>query len=904
MGTSEVLNASFLREGGEMGACMRRFPWHDTPLGEPAGWPQSLKTAVSLMLRARQPMFIGWGPQHISLYNDGYIPICGAKHPHALGRPMAQVWSEIWEQLSALNDAVMRGESLWYENMPFDLAGRGESGPSYFSFSYTPLLDDRGAIGGIFCSAVETTASVRLAHSRATELQRQQRMFEQAPGFICTTTGPHHVFDFVNDAHRRLFPRADVVGKTVREAFPDIAGQGFYERLDEVYRTGERHVARGMRTRLRDTPGGPEREVVLDFVYAPVLDETGRVTGTFCEGQDVTAAHAAQQALLEKEEQLRLAIEAAEVGLWDLNPASGALYWPPRVRAMFGITHEQPVTMWDFYAGLHPEDREATAAAFAAACDPARRALYDVEYRTIGREDGLVRWVAAKGRGVFDATGCCVRVIGTAIDISARKASEQAMEVALEASRTGTFHWDIQNNRLTWDSALDRLFGLRPGEVVRSLDQFVALLHPDDRAEVIARCERCRDEAADFEMEFRVVYPEGSIHWLYDRGRTFVDAAGRAKTMTGACVDITQRREAEAALRASEQVRQRELRSLADNSPDIIARFDSGLRHVFVNAAVERLTGLAPQLFLGRTNEELGMPGDLCEQWNRALRKVFEDGRPFSTQFEMEHNGVQRHFAARLVPELAEDGSVQHVLGVTRDITDLWQAQRLLRTGLHVMQRGTGTPQEQRVRGIMERQLDHMVRLVDELLDIARISQGTLVLTRETLQLQLVLEHAVDACRPLLDAQGHTLVWQDVDPEWHVHGDITRLVQVVGNLLNNAAKDTPHGGRVSLRAVEDGEGLAVIVEDDGIRRSCWTACSSASCRWTSTWSAPRAAWASASAWSSRWWKCTAAGSAPKAPGRAWAVASWCGCRASRSRRPRRPVMRIDRPPWRCRARRS
>ena len=128
MGIAEVSGPAFLHEGGEMGACMRAFPWKDTPLGEPADWPQSLKTAVSLMLRARQPMFIGWGPQLVSLYNDGYIPICGEKHPHALGRPMAQVWSEIWDTLSALNQAVMRGEAQWFENMPFALAGRGDGG--------------------------------------------------------------------------------------------------------------------------------------------------------------------------------------------------------------------------------------------------------------------------------------------------------------------------------------------------------------------------------------------------------------------------------------------------------------------------------------------------------------------------------------------------------------------------------------------------------------------------------------------------------------------------------------------------------------------------------------------------------------------------------------------------------
>ena len=94
---------------------------------------------------------------------------------------------------------------------------------------------------------------------------------------------------------------------------------------------------------------------------------------------------------------------------------------------MFGISADVSVTMQDFYDGLHPEDRDGTIAAFAAATDPDRRALYDVEYRTIGREDGVLRWVAAKGRGVFDAEGRCLRVAGTAVQITARKEAEEAL---------------------------------------------------------------------------------------------------------------------------------------------------------------------------------------------------------------------------------------------------------------------------------------------------------------------------------------------------------------------------------------------------------------------------------------------------------------------------------------------
>ena len=129
--------------------------------------------------------------------------------------------------------------------------------------------------------------------------------------------------------------------------------------------------------------------------------------------------------LLESEQQLRLATEAAEIGLWDVDTVTDTMFWPPRVKAMFGISPDVPVSMADFYAGLHPDDKEATVAAFAGACDPQRRALYGVEYRAVGKEDGVIRWIAAKGRAVFDADGKCVRVIGTALDISKRKEADE-----------------------------------------------------------------------------------------------------------------------------------------------------------------------------------------------------------------------------------------------------------------------------------------------------------------------------------------------------------------------------------------------------------------------------------------------------------------------------------------------
>lgn len=150
--------------------------------------------------------------------------------------------------------------------------------------------------------------------------------------------------------------------------------------------------------------------------------------------RDISARRQSQERLALSEESLRLATEAAEIGMWDLDLVTGALTWSDRTKAMFGISPDMPYGLEDFYAGLHPEDREWTSAAFASALDPDLKSIYDVQYRTIGKEDDQVRWVAAKGKGIFDDGGRCVRAVGTAIDITARKLADERHIFMLELS--------------------------------------------------------------------------------------------------------------------------------------------------------------------------------------------------------------------------------------------------------------------------------------------------------------------------------------------------------------------------------------------------------------------------------------------------------------------------------------
>lgn len=289
-----------------MGARLRAHDWSRTPLGAPARWPQSLKTLVALMLASEHPMFMAWGPSQTWLYNDPFIPIMGDKHPQRLGlHALDQVWSEARTVLAPLFDRVFAGTPVQMDDFALELDRHGRLEEAHFAFSYTPARDESGQVAGLFGVCIETTALVLADRRRAAEQERQRLMFEQAPSFVCILEGPQHVFQFVNKAHRRLFNSATWIGKSVREAFPDIEGQGYFELLDQVYRTGRRYVAQSAPVRYRRSPEAAAEERLLDFIYEPMLDDAGRVVGIFCEGLDVTEARRAERTLRESEARLR-----------------------------------------------------------------------------------------------------------------------------------------------------------------------------------------------------------------------------------------------------------------------------------------------------------------------------------------------------------------------------------------------------------------------------------------------------------------------------------------------------------------------------------------------------------------------------------------------------------------------
>jgi hypothetical protein len=146
---------------GEMCQLMRAYDWSQTSLGAVENWPQSLKTSVRIMLTSRQPMFVWWGDELINLYNDAYKSIVGGKHPEALGQPASHVWREIWEQIGPrAASAMLNNEGTYDESLLLIMERNGYPEETYYTFSYSPVPNDQGGTGGIFCANTDNTQSI------------------------------------------------------------------------------------------------------------------------------------------------------------------------------------------------------------------------------------------------------------------------------------------------------------------------------------------------------------------------------------------------------------------------------------------------------------------------------------------------------------------------------------------------------------------------------------------------------------------------------------------------------------------------------------------------------------------------------------------------------------------------
>jgi len=599
----------------------------------------------------------------------------------------------------------------------------------WMTASGVPIMTESGAVREWICTNADITDSKAADADRIHLLQQAERaqarladVFRDAPAFMCVLRGPDHVYELVNDRYDKLVGRRNVLGRSVREALPEVVAQGFVALLDNVYATGETLIGTGVPVVLAQQPAQPPEERYLDLVYQALRDPSEAVTGIVIVGVDVTERIRAEAEVRSSEVKYRTLFETMDEGFCVID-------------VIF--------------------DEHGSAA----------------DYRFIETNPAF-----EKHTGMVAVVGRTMRELVPDIET----------------------HWFETYGRV-----------VLTGEPVRFIDV----------AEALER------------------------RW-FDVYACPLGLAGR-NTVAVLFSDISTRKRAEESLQESEQRYRAATRLVSDvvwtNSADGLMEHEQPGWADFTGQTREEYEGYG---WLTAVHPDDVQPTQ--DAWTRAVAAQ----RTFVFEHRVRRfDGDWRLCAIRAVPVLTEDETIREWIGVHTDITEQKRTEATLRqfaadmseadhrkdeflatlahelrnplapirTGLEVMKLagGQGAAVEQ-TRSMMERQLTHMVRLIDDLMDVSRISRGQLTLRMERVALAAALQSALETSRPLIEQRSQTLKVTVPTQPIMVNADVTRLAQVFVNLLNNAAKYSDRGGHIRLHVARDASDVVVTVRDTGI----------------------------------------------------------------------------------------
>jgi len=366
-------------------------------------------------------------------------------------------------------------------------------------------------------------------------------------------------------------------------------------------------------------------------------------------------------------------------------------------------------------------------------------------------------------------------------------------------------------------------------------DQFV---FPGDRQRVLATIQDAIDRKCVFESEHRIFLADGTVGWTHARSVPMLDADGEIAEWIGMASDITPRKRAEQEF--ADQRRMYE--AILTNTPDLAYVWNLEHRFIYANEGLLRMWGRTWDEAIGRNCLELGYEPWHAALHDREIEQVIATRQP--VRGEVPFNGAfgRRYYDYLLVPVIGASGEVEAVAGTTRDVTERKQLEGSLldadrrkdeflatlahelrnplapiRNAVQLLKAGSPSGDTLRAaREIIDRQINHMVRLVDDLMDVSRITVGQVNLRNERVSLRRVLDDALEAAQPAIEAGNHRLQIDIPGAALQLEGDATRLSQVFQNLLDNAAKYTPSGGTITLHARQVGDQIQVSVRDTGI----------------------------------------------------------------------------------------
>lgn len=417
-----------------------------------------------------------------------------------------------------------------------------------------------------------------------------------------------------------------------------------------------------------------------------VKDDSGHVVALEGIITDITERKRAEEALRENERKLQDVQEMAGLGYWTWRIKTGEVEWSPEVYKIFGLDPNQFTPHIDSIMELSPwpGEQERDKELIQRAMDNQKKGYYDQRFL---RPDGSIGYYHSTFHGEYDEKGELLVIHGTVLDISDRKQAEEALresqqrlELATESAGIGTWVWDIVSDEMTWDERIFRLYGISEIPEQYGLDYWQSCLHPDDRELAGEACLAAVRGEKEYDVEFRVQWPDGTLRWMQANGLVIRDEGGKPIRMLGTNYDITERKQADEALRKSEERMALALDSVSDGVWDW--RADTG--EVFYSALWYTMLGYEPYELPQEfdTWRKLLHPDD-AQPAEEFVMTHLESGEPFQLEFRLrtKDDGWCWINARGMVVEKDDSGRALRMLGTHQDITDRKLVEEKLKQG-------------------------------------------------------------------------------------------------------------------------------------------------------------------------------------------------------------------------------
>ena len=564
---------------------------------------------------------------------------------------------------------VERGDTIEYEErLEFS------SGTCYWQTKLTPITED-GRVARIVGVARDITAQ----KEREREHRRTYRQFQtvletmSAAVFLKDADGRYLL---MNQACRDLLDvNEDPVGVRDEEIFP--------QEIAERARADDRRVIEsGERIEIEETIPTPAGESVRLTRKSPVCDDEGEIVGVCGVSTDITEQRERERALQQLKDRLELAVEGAQLGVWDWDMTTDEVEFNEQWAEMLGHSADEiEPNLEEWERRLHPDDLRAVEGGLSDHL-AGETEYYDAKHR-MRTATGEWKWIRDIGKVVErDEDGEPVRAVGIHLDIDDQKRREQELERTRaliertqESASIGWWEVDLIDESLTWSDEVYRIHGV-PVEESVELEEAMEFYHPDDRDAIEGAFDRLTEAGESYDLELRVVTASGQIRWVRTIGDPQFDDAGNVVGALGLFQDITERREYEIALEATRE----ELREIIDLVPDLVFVKDRDGEYLLANEATAEAYGKTPEEVEGRSEADI-IPevGDSTEFRQDDL-EVIESGEPkaISEETLTTADGETRILQTTKIPYEVPETGENAVLGYARDVTELKEYERTL----------------------------------------------------------------------------------------------------------------------------------------------------------------------------------------------------------------------------------